>query len=996
MAAESRIQKQVKRCRNPLVIALPVAIYDPGAFPSLEGPKVDCQAIAFGMNYKRGNSVWYFDHKNKLVEVDESKWSSSNDHSKFTGIPDFKLRWNDGDVKLFIDEILQKLEMLQIMKDKDKNKNDNINNDKNNNSNSIKNSKFDGLLFFISGHGGQNGVFYDSNGNDIDIKREIFCRFEHRNCKYFRGKPKVFIADCCRGSRVLAKLANKNLDLIKNDLSPNESTTLTAKTPPPCSPHNPHSQHRSSSTGGAEEDKKQEKGKEKIQPELEMKEENVTSNVPASTPSKNIPPKAVIPHNINRHAQKNSQLRAEERHPLSLKSYIGSDACLTSGMMTSNINSITASGRFSDDDAERDMRYIFGNPEGFSAVDSTFGGYLTRSILGVLCRNENIGKNKQIQFDNLVVTSHSLMHRLIGDYAAQLIEDENHWGGYDITLESKEARETNIEFNENDGKYYEVTASGREAMVFESMTQFSGVATIQIKNPLVVMLIIGDYSLSRGENSKVADSEKESKDSKDSKESEDSKDNKDDDDDIGESCEDINKNGLVIEQCMITEYLNVRRGYSILYKTRNGTVRHYAKAKNANNVKDKFKLLWTYEDIESYNEEIANFLKNNNKQYNYDGLLYFISGHGADGNILYSSDGWDYCLEFIFDKFNNTNCSALRNLPKIFFMEMGRSELQDSYSEELYMVGAPKSGDNVKNLNGNISARNTINRGNTTSGIGRSGRGAKRGQGRNGKKFTPMTLLSTIDETKSSRGGGMNSSGMNNSDKNSSRKNDSSGVNSSCMNSSGMNSSDKNRYDKNNSGTNSSDKNSIDKNSSGINSGDTNTNDTNSNDKNSSEINSSGTNNSGINSSDKNSTDKNNSETKPMNTNSSDRNGNSKSINDKRKFKSVSKIKNKSKYVNHSDMVFVYSCDSNQNGGIRAKAGSVFFNQVCKVCGKPDFEKHDLIAIIGNVQSRVKSHTEHHKINGRVARHLPVYVNRIRHKIYFKSKKPIQTTKNKK
>ena len=80
-----------------MVISLPAAIYDSDAAPSLEGPKVDCQGIAFGMNYKLGNCVWYFNHENELGEVNQNTWKSSN--SDFTGVPDFKLRWNTGDIK---------------------------------------------------------------------------------------------------------------------------------------------------------------------------------------------------------------------------------------------------------------------------------------------------------------------------------------------------------------------------------------------------------------------------------------------------------------------------------------------------------------------------------------------------------------------------------------------------------------------------------------------------------------------------------------------------------------------------------------------------------------------------------------------------------------------------------------------------------------------------------------------------------------------------------
>lgn len=262
------------------------------------------------------------------------------------------------------------------------------------------------------------------------------------------------------------------------------------------------------------------------------------------------------------------------------------------------------------------------------------------------------------------------------------------------------------------------------------------------------------------------------------------------------------------------------------------------------------------------------------------------------------------------------------------------------------MADVSNSGDNSKNLNLNMNARNT------RSGIGKNGRGM------NGKKFTPPLFLSTIDELKSSRGSGMNNGGMNSGGKNSS------------ANSSAINCNDKNSSDKNSGGNNSNNKHNSE---------------TKPSDTNGSTTNSSGTSSSGTNSSNKNS--------RSMDVNDVD-GGINDNNSDCKEFQSTSKLRNKSKYVNHRDMVFVYSCEPNKNGGIRqCKGNSVFMCQICKVFGKADFENKDLNAVIGNVQSRVDKETKNHKMNGQ-ARPRPVYLDRTYYNIYFKSKKIDKSSKN--
>ena len=204
-APSSEIVRIVRTCKNPLVISVTVADYKQ-YFPSLDGPEKDCHLVAFSMSYKRGYTIIYYDDKNVLHQIGHSSDGSTStyDSSTLKHDPKFKLRWKTGEIKQFNDEILKKLSK----RNEEIKKNDSKDDSKKN-KNEAKQVKYDGLIYFISGHGDSEGVFYDSECNELNLNTVFFDPFSNKNCQYFYGKPKLFIVDCCRGQLTSQKKINE-------------------------------------------------------------------------------------------------------------------------------------------------------------------------------------------------------------------------------------------------------------------------------------------------------------------------------------------------------------------------------------------------------------------------------------------------------------------------------------------------------------------------------------------------------------------------------------------------------------------------------------------------------------------------------------------------------------------------------------------------------------------------------------------------------------------
>ena len=82
-----------------------------------------------------------------------------------------------------------------------------------------------------------------------------------------------------------------------------------------------------------------------------------------------------------------------------------------------------------------------------------------------------------------------------------------------------------------------------------------------------------------------------------------------------------------------------------------------------------FKLKWTSDEIDDFTRQISDKVICKDNKYNYDSLIWFVTSHGNNNVEIYDSNGEEYVLEFLYNKFNNKECRCLRQKPKIFFLD---------------------------------------------------------------------------------------------------------------------------------------------------------------------------------------------------------------------------------------------------------------------------------------------------------------------------------------
>ena len=186
------------------------------------------------------------------------------------------------------------------------------------------------------------------------------------------------------------------------------------------------------------------------------------------------------------------------------------------------------------------------------------------------------------------------------------------------------------------------------------------------------------------------------------------------------------RNVLPNRECVVNDYKNVQhafyvqRGYSVVYFNKTNQLIHKKGLKISTHTKmqrnvtsrKEIKLRWTDNDVLDYNNQVHLILEN--KKYNYDGLIYFVSCHGDTDSVIYDSEGEKIPLIVIFEKFNNQNCHQLRNKPKIYFIEACRGNqrtkrLANSLFETVEsQVVTIESNNNMYKYSGNQSNVNAV------------------------------------------------------------------------------------------------------------------------------------------------------------------------------------------------------------------------------------------------------------------------------------------------
>ena len=156
--------------------------YDAGALPNLIGVYRDYCNVKYTFNYKRGYHVIYNKSDNKIEYI--SNRIKKNKYIKHN----FKLRWTKNEIFGFNKSV------LKLIADSE--------------------SKFDGLIYLLSCHGGTGG---SDDVDDDEVKLQtILEQFSNANCAKLRNKPKIAILYFCRGEMRMHKKENSKFVEEKN------------------------------------------------------------------------------------------------------------------------------------------------------------------------------------------------------------------------------------------------------------------------------------------------------------------------------------------------------------------------------------------------------------------------------------------------------------------------------------------------------------------------------------------------------------------------------------------------------------------------------------------------------------------------------------------------------------------------------------------------------------------------------------------------------------
>ena len=172
--------------KNPLIVVVGIGEYDKNTFPNLIGVKRDYFNIKYVFNHMRGYSIVYQTTSNRICYINQRTRREKDVKDTF------KIKWTEEEIEEFNDYITDNI----LCQDEKKSQND-FKSNENGNVNE-KNEKHDGLIYFVSCHGGDESVIYDSEGEEFNLAF-LYDQFDNENCPYLRKKPKMFFLDCCRG-----------------------------------------------------------------------------------------------------------------------------------------------------------------------------------------------------------------------------------------------------------------------------------------------------------------------------------------------------------------------------------------------------------------------------------------------------------------------------------------------------------------------------------------------------------------------------------------------------------------------------------------------------------------------------------------------------------------------------------------------------------------------------------------------------------------------------
>lgn len=335
---------------KPLVVFLGILKYDVGVFTNLGCVPTDFENIVKSLNCDRGYSVAYYTNENKLKLIDENNKSVSHHKDQL------KLYWLESDISTFNFQIYKKYF-------------------------GKKNCKYDSLFYFISSHGNDGGIIYDSKGESIPLVT-IFDQFNNEYCPMLRNKPKIYWISACRGLMITKRYTDSALQMpisqtqIVEELNINDSFV------------NVHCDKNTININDAYDDE----NKSAADQDLDSKQsETITSNNTTTTIADN------NSNNIGNNDLENNKIVKFNKNNCNLRSY----------------------NKFNYN------RIIYANTSGYAVVEpSNKGEYMIRSVCKVF-EDDNI---LSYDFDQVIVQIRKVMIKLMGvseSCAAQVIDDHN-------------------------------------------------------------------------------------------------------------------------------------------------------------------------------------------------------------------------------------------------------------------------------------------------------------------------------------------------------------------------------------------------------------------------------------------------------------------------------------------------------------------------------------------------------------------------------------------
>ena len=163
----------------------------------------------------------------------------------------------------------------------------------------------------------------------------------------------------------------------------------------------------------------------------------------------------------------------------------------------------------------------------------------------------------------------------------------------------------------------------------EVASQWLSATILQIKNPLVVILGIGEYTGMP------------------------------------------HLDGITKDYQHMIKIFNKLFGYDILYKLKSD---EFNQNKADGNTQDAFKIRWNFDEVDDFIDESKSILSDKTRKH--DALIFIISCHGEADGVILDSDCEEILLYGIASKFNGSSFPYFAECPKLFLVDACRGQMK--------------------------------------------------------------------------------------------------------------------------------------------------------------------------------------------------------------------------------------------------------------------------------------------------------------------------------